>query len=165
MTPEGLCVIAYLFEYVCVVGGCTKTAYRFSSVLGLVWVLGLDSVLGSFQWKGVERIEKIKVNCIVRNYLCTFAPCSRNYIVVIYCGAISDCSRGCLCHVLMNITEKQWSVLSLISCGLLGLSGTNVLKSWGANGLTFPMPLIVCLQTISRNDEKIINYGLTRTIR
>lgn len=58
MTPEGLCVIAYLFEYVCVVWIVQKTAYRFSSVFGLLWVQGLDSVLGSFQfekdWKGLE---------------------------------------------------------------------------------------------------------------
>lgn len=58
MTPEGLWRFAYVFENVFVVSGCTDVAYRFSSVLRLLWVIGLYSGMGSFQyskdWKSLE---------------------------------------------------------------------------------------------------------------
>ena len=50
MTPEGLWCFAYVFENVFVVSGCTDVAYRFSSVLRLLWVIGLYSGMGSFQF-------------------------------------------------------------------------------------------------------------------
>lgn len=59
MTPEGLWCFAYVFEIKFVVFGCTSVAYRFGSVLRLLWVIGLYSGMGSFQsiknWNVLEK--------------------------------------------------------------------------------------------------------------